>query len=243
MSRTSDARTARALLLIVLLVSAARVLSAQETFKVAHVLRGYDLTVEMKSCGEDEPNVCSGAGRVRIFKQGAATAFQVLDLPSIEITRDTVAYSPRVNAKKRGMYAEEYSFIVEDFNFDGREDLAVCNGRNGGYGGPSYNVFLFDPHTRKFVEHRRLSKLTEDGYLGLFFVDPQRKQLVASSKSGCCYHETERYRFVGNRPVLVEKVTEDAHVGEGFVELTTKRLVRGRWVTTVRKEKIKDDHN
>jgi hypothetical protein len=234
-----SARTLLATALLLLL--AARVSSGQETFKVQHAVRGYELTVHLSSCG-DEEDKCSGPALVRIFRKGAAAPFQSLSLPSVEIYKETVEHNDEANPNPRGLYAEEYSFVGNDFNFDGLEDFAVCNGREGGYGGPSYNVFLFDKPSGRFVENRRLSRLTEGVYLGLFFPDAKKKRLTAYSKSGCCYHETDVFAVVGNRPVLVEKVVEDATswggAEEGFVLVTTKRKVKGRWVVTRKKEKL-----
>ena len=225
-----------------LLALAPRASSAQETFKVRSALRGYDLTVSLSSCG-DEKHACSGPALVRIYRKGAAAPLQSLSLPSVEVYRDTVEHNDGASPKPRRLYAEEYSFIGDDFNFDGAEDLAVCNGREGGYGGPSYDVFLFDKRSRRFVKSRALSGLTEAPYLGLFFPDAKKRRLTAYSKSGCCYHETEVYAVVSNRPVLSEKVVEDATpwggAPEGFVLVTTKRRVRGRWVVSTKKEKLR----
>jgi hypothetical protein len=225
-----------------LLLLAAHVSPAQETFKVRKALRGYELTVHLSSCG-DEENRCSGPALVKIFRKGEAAAFQSLSLPSVEIYRETVEHNDETGQNRRGLYAEEYSFVGNDFNFDGLEDFAVCNGREGGYGGPSYNVFLFDRKSGRFVESPRLSRLTEGVYLGLFFPDAKKRRLTAHSKSGCCYHETDVFAVVNNRPVLVEKVVEDATpwggAPEGFVLVTTKRKVRGRWVKTTKKEKLR----
>lgn len=225
----------RTLLLASLALLAARVSHAQESFEVRDALRGYVLKVRVTDCGREE-HVCSGPAQVQVFKKGAAAPAQSLSLPSVEVHRETVAHNAGTNPKPRGLYAEEYSFVGEDFNFDGVEDLAVCNGRHGGYGGPSYDVFLFDRATRRFVASPRLSELTEGPYLGLFFADRKRRRLTAHSKSGCCYHETDVFRVVNNRPVLVEKVVEDAThgagAGEGFVLVTTKKRVNGRWVVS-----------
>ena len=224
-----------------LLLLAAHVSSAQETLKVRKALRGYEMTVRLSSCGDDEDK-CSGPALIRIFRKGEAAAFQSLRLPSVEIYRETVEHNDETSPNRRGLYAEEYSFVGDDFNFDGLEDFAVCNGREGGYGGPSYNVFLFDRKSGRFVESRALSRLTEGGYLGLFFPEPKKRRLRAHSKSGCCYHETDYFAVVGNRPVLVEKVIEDATswggAPEGFVLVTTKKRVKGRWVVTRKKEKL-----
>jgi hypothetical protein len=238
-SMRPSARTLSAALLLLLL--AARVSSGQETLRVQKALRGYDLTVNLSGCG-DEADKCSGPALVRIFRKGEAAPFQTLSLPRVEIYRETVEHNDETGAKPRGLYEEEYSFVGGDFNFDGLEDFAVCNGREGGYGGPSYNVFLFDKKTGRFAENPRLSRLTEGGYLGLFFPDPKTKRLRVHSKSGCCYHETEFYALVNNRPVLVEKIIEDATpwggAPEGFVLVTTKRRVKGRWVVKTKKEKL-----
>src|SRR5919205_1174322 len=150
---------------------------------------------------------------------------------NVELYKDTAAFSPETSEKPRGLYEEEYSFVFDDFNFDGREDLAVCNGRDSGYGGPSYTVFLFDARAGRFNESRALSRLAEGEYLGLFFTDAKRRTLTAYSKGGCCYHETKVFRVVGDRPVLVEQVIEDATswggAPEGYVLITTKKKVRG----------------
>jgi hypothetical protein len=48
---------------------------------------------------------------------------------------------------------------------------------------------------------------------------------------------------VNNRPVLVEEVIEDATLesgaGEGRVLVTTRRRVRGRWVVTRKRERLR----
>ena len=223
-----------------LLLAAAGVSRAQESFKVRNALRGYELAVNLSTCGDEEDR-CSGPALVRIFRMGAAAPFQSLSLPSVEIYRDTVEHDDRDGSHPRGLYAGENSFVGGDFNFDGLEDFAVCNGREGGYGGPSYDVFLFDRKSRRFVGNRRLSRLTEGPYLGLFLLDAKKRRLTAQSKSGCCYHETEVYAVVNNRPVLVEKVVEDAmsRAAQGFVLVTTKRRFRGRWVVSTKKERLR----
>ncbi|HEX8559585.1 MAG TPA: hypothetical protein VF668_15890 [Pyrinomonadaceae bacterium] len=249
MNTTRTRPAARALLkaaalttTVMTLLLGARAASGQETFDVRGALRAYDLKVTMGDCG-DEPEVkCSGPARVRVFKKGARPSppLQTLDLPNVEVYRDTAEYNPATSPGRRALYAEEYSFVGEDFNFDGLEDLAVCNGRNGGYGGPSYTVFLFDRRSGRFAESRALSRLNEGEYLGLFSRDPKRKRLTTLSKSGCCYHETEVYSVVNNRPVLVEEVIEDATgAGEGSVLVTTRRKVKGRWVVNRRREKVR----
>lgn len=237
----------RIVVLMLLSIPATHAASAQEVFRVGHASKKYDLLIRFAECSapeqEGDSETCSGAARVSLYRKGVKSPFQTLSLPSVEIYRVAPADNPEPGAKPRGGDAEVNGVVFDDFNFDGAEDLAVCNGRGGGYGGPSYDVFIFDRRSQRFVENRRLSRLTE-GYLGLFDPDPKRKLLVAYSKSGCCYHQTEKYKMVNNRPVLVEKITEQAsgREGGGFdVVTTTRRLVNGRWVKTVSKKVDKEN--
>ena len=216
---------------------------AQETFKIGSSSAVYDIVVTIDRCDEEQKslNLCIGPGRVSIYRKGMAFPFQVLSLKNINVNKDQLAYNPEIDRTTRKLYDDEYSFIFGDFNFDGKEDLAICNGRNGGYGAPSYNVYLYNGTSSKFVENVSLSKLTE-GYLGLFFVDSRKRQLLAYSKSGCCHHETEVYKVLRNKPVLVEKIIEEASGDDArgyVVVLTTRKLVNGTWVKRVSKKKIK----
>lgn len=230
----------RSLLLIAcFLLLVAQNAFAQETFEMRNASREYDLKVRLASCGESDAadessNTCHGAARISLYRKRAKSPFQVLHLSDVELYRDTIAYNPKLTSKQRRLYGEEYGFVFDDFDFDGHQDLAVCNGRNGGYGGPSYSVYLFNPRTGKFALNRKLSELTEGAYLGLFMLKPKKKHLVVFSKSGCCLHEIDTFRVVKQRPVLVEKEIEDA-LGEEVV-ITTRRLVNGKWRKRVRTE-------
>lgn len=242
-----------ALLLTCLLASAAcaRAAPAAETVKVRDASKKYDLEVSVEGCGgarrSNDANQCSGRASVRLFRRGSRTPFQVLRLPNVELYKDTAAYSPETSAKPRGLYAEEYTFVFDDFNFDGREDLAICNGRHGGYGGPSYTVFLFDARAGRFVESRPLSRLADGPYLGLFFPDPKSRTLTTFSKDGCCYHEIRTFEVAGDRPVLVEYVIEDATpeggAPDGYEIVTRKKRAGRRWVVTRKKVKLDDNQN
>lgn len=221
---------------------------AQQTFEIKSGSAVYDIEVKIDRCDEErkrfDPSDCTGPGQVNIYRKSSAVPFQVLKLKNIEVHKDQLAYNSEIDKSVRKLYDDEYSFVFGDFNFDANEDLAVCNGRNGGYGGPSYSVYLYNVKTKKFVLNVRLSKLTEGAYLGLFFVESKKRQLVAYSKSGCCYHETDVYRVVRNQPVLVEKVIEEASGDDAtgyVVVITTRKLVNGKWIKRVRKKKFKEE--
>ena len=51
---------------------------------------------------------------------------------------------------------------VGDFNFDGFEDVAILNSNFGGYGGPTYTVFLWSSKTGTFGLSPELSRMTEE---------------------------------------------------------------------------------
>jgi hypothetical protein len=231
-----------AALLLLLPLTTAR---AQESFRTQHASARYDALVRVAGCGgadqDREESVCSGPGAVSLYRKGAAEPFQTLRLPNVLFDKRSVADEPGAADPPYGLYSAEYGLVFRDFNFDGREDLAVCNGRDSAYGGPSYTVFLFKRGSGRFVESRSLSELAEGAYLGLFTPDPKRRVLTVFSKSGCCYHRTDTYRVVNDRAVLVEQLIEDATpwggAGDNFVLITTRKKVGRRWV--VRTKRVK----
>ena len=46
----------------------------------------------------------------------------------------------RVNTAQ--LYDYQGTIVVDDYNFDGREDLAAQTGQDGPYGGPTFSIFL-----------------------------------------------------------------------------------------------------
>lgn len=221
-------------LLIVIILTLATMASAQKVFLMKDASKNFDVKVTVSSCEDD---TCEGAGSVELFTKDGKS-FQKLTMANIFLE---LGPDQRPTANLIELYGENNSGIVfDDYNFDGREDLAVRNGNEGGYGGPSYDVFLSSKRTGKFVRHQALTRLASEN-LGLFTVDKKAKQLETFTKSGCCWHETTRYKFTGEKLVKVYIFTEDAAGGDGkYVYLTTKRLVGNRWTTTTKKALIKD---
>jgi hypothetical protein len=78
--------------------------------------------------------------------------------------------------------------------------------------------------------------------LGLFEVDKEKKQLETFNKSGCCWHQTTRYRVAYDIPRVVSVRTEDAMRGDGKVVVTTETMVDGRWIKTVKTKKLEEDN-
>lgn len=135
-------------------------------------------------------------------------------------------------------YGDQSLLFFEDFNFDGRQDLAVRNGSEGGYGGPSYDIYLSDPKSPLLVFNPSFSSLTRDEQLGMFAVDPVAKRLHTSSKSGCCWHQYATWQIENNEPVMVaEKIVAAQMPSEakpymplGYMDVTDRALKDRQWV-------------
>ena len=203
-----------------------------EDISVPKASKQYDVVIKDVTCGDQASanvnNLCSGEGVVHILATGTSKVIQSIKPPYLKVFKDTPAFSSALNQKQRSMYAQTYAVVIEDFNFDGRDDVALWTGDESGYGGPSYDVYLLNPKTQQFVHSPALSKLSTEPYLGLFAV--KNKRLIASSKSGCCHHETEEYTVVRNKPVLVKKTVEQLDDSQKYITRTVKSKYKGKWV-------------
>ena len=201
----------------------------QKSFLLKNVSAVFDVKIEIAAC---EAETCEGKAAVYLTKKGASAAFQTIQMPNmfLELGADQ---KPTANLIE--LYGENNSGVIfDDFNFDGTDDIALRNGNDGAYGGPSYDVYLVVKPSGKFVRNAALTELASSS-LGLFTIDKKAKTIETFNKSGCCYHETARYQVIYNRPKKVYEFIEDAAGGDGTkVILTTKTLVGGKWRTKVK---------
>lgn len=213
-------------------------LAQKHTFEIRNASKYFDVKIEMT--GECDDYACEGPGTFSFYKKGGTKAYQV-----IEMANTYAAFGeggkPLVNSTM--LYDEQGVVNVDDYNFDGMEDIALRSGNEGSYGGPSYRVYLSNRAKGQFVYSRDFSELAEK--LGMFDIDKKTRTLETFDKSGCCWHITERYKVVGNKPVKVYEKVEDAmgydeKTNMRIVTITTKTLVKGRWVTKVVRKKEKD---
>lgn len=199
---------------------------AQQKFDIKNASKSYDVRLEVAKCNDWK---CEGDAKFSIFKKGQRKPFQVVKTP----TEFMIEEARRTNTKL--MYDYQSAVFFEDYNFDGIEDLAIRDGNNGGYGGPSYQIYLFSPKSRKFVHNDPITDLNQGEYLGMMEVDKKKKVLRTFSKSGCCWHQTKEYAFINNRPKKVYEWTQDATIpDENNVQITTKRLIKGKWITSTK---------
>lgn len=197
---------------------------AQQKFDIKGASSFFDIKIAVATC---EDGSCKGKASYSFYKKGGKTPYQVINLPDTYVELDENG-KPNVNATL--LYDKQSAVNVGDYNFDGMEDVAICNGTNGSYGMPSYSVYLSSKAAGKFVYNKPFSALGQ--HLGMFEVDAEKKVLRTFDKSGCCWHITEEYAVVNNRPQKMLEITEDATIAdETKMKVTTRRFVKGRWQT------------
>lgn len=200
---------------------------AQKTFELKDASKYFDIKIKVAKC---EDGFCSGKTSFSFYKKGGTTPYQVINLPDTQIQLDE---NGNAQANISMLYDNQSAVNIGDFNFDGMEDVAVCDGANGSYGGPSYQVYLSSKSAGKFVYNKAFTDLGQ--HLGMFEIDSKKKVLRIFDKSGCCWHVTEEYSVVGGKPVKVFVEEEDATIAdETKVKVTTKTLVKGKWQTKVK---------
>lgn len=199
----------------------------QKSFEIKSASKYFDINVDVAKCDD---NYCSGAAKFSFFKKGGTKPYQVIGLDDTQIQLSESG-QPLTNVTL--LYDEQSVISVADYNFDGMEDVAICDGANGSYGGPSYRVYLSSRAAGKFIFSKEFSALGE--HLGMFNVDAKKKRLKTFDKSGCCYHIEEEFAVIKNRPVKVRSVEEEVSVSDDQrVKITTKTLVGGKWKTAVK---------
>lgn len=214
-------------LLFVLILLFATSAFAQKTFELKDASKYFDIKVNVAKCDD---SYCSGKATFSFYKKGGTVPYQVISLPDTLVQLGEGG-EPLANVTM--LYDAQSVVNIGDYNFDGMDDVAICDGSNGSYGSPSYRIYLSSRAVGKFVYNPRFSDLGR--HLGMFEVHKAKKRLRIFDKSGCCWHVTEEYSVVGNRPVKVFSEEEDATIAdETKVKVTTKILVRGNWKTSVK---------
>ena len=192
----------------------------------------YQFDISLLNWGEQDW-AAAGPAIINIIDKRSQRSVQQLRLDNVYMAHGDDG-KPLVNSAR--LYDLQGVINVADFDFDGHADLAIQNGNDGPYGGPTYSVYLYDNASKQFVLNDELSTLTGET-LGMFQVDAKRKRLRTFAKSGCCYHETTYYQFdARHRLQAVERLIEDAQDPAGKqVRVTRETLVNGRWKTSTRR--------
>src|SRR5688500_5198982 len=123
------------LILVFLLLYATSVL-AQHKFELRNASKYFDIEVNVAGCDEHS---CKGRASFSFFRKGNAKPYQVINLPDTYVQLEDEGV-PLVNVSM--LYDKQSVVNIGDFNFDGMEDVAICDGTNGSYNGPSYRIYL-----------------------------------------------------------------------------------------------------
>ncbi len=199
---------------------------AQKTFELKNSSKVYNVRLAIENCDE---NVCNGEAKVSIFKKGVKKAFQTLKTDTEFMVQGAKRLNPKI------LYDYRSLVFFEDYNFDGIKDLAIRDGNHNADEGPSYQIYLFSPKTKRFVHNRAFTDLNQTKYIGAMEVDNKKKVLRVFSRSYSRWYSIEEFKVVKrNRLKKVYQWTEDATIrDEKRVKLMTKRLIKGKWQTKI----------
>ncbi len=204
-----------------------QIVNAQDRFRLNDASERFDVDLLIENCPSVGFELC-GPMTVRFFLKGNVHPFQSIRVPSTNIWDDV----PKANIIRR--YDDQSTINFGDFNFDGIDDIAICDGADGGYGMPSYRVYLYTPSKKRFVFSPSFTRMNGGG-LGMFETDKKKKMHFVFTKSGCCWHQTQGFDVSRGRPRRVYELTENATYGDvSEVEITAGKLIRGRWRTWVK---------
>lgn len=206
-------------------------LYGQGRFKLTDASKFVDVQIDVNKC--DQYSTC-GPMYVSFFHKGRSTRFQTIRLRKTQMW-DRI---PKANVINR--YDDQSVINFGDFNFDGVDDVAICDGSDGGYGMPSYRVYLFSKTKHRFVYSRSFTRMNYGG-LGMFETNRRKKMHFVFTKSGCCWHQMQGFDVYRGVPRKIYEFTEDAAYGDGsIVEITTEKLIHGKWRTWIKHVKFED---
>jgi|SRR5690554_4748599 len=124
------------------------------------------------------------------------------DLPFHLINENNETYA---NIKELP-YGDQSVLFYEDYNFDGKKDLALMSGYHSCYGGPAFDIYLA---TNLGFEYNSNFSVLSNEYCGMFEVDGKSQTLYTMVKSGCCWHRFSEYKVIDNEPKIFKSVTHD----------------------------------
>ncbi|RAK66132.1 XAC2610-related protein [Hymenobacter edaphi] len=170
-------------------------------------------------------NDTSGVGWIAVYDQ---TKQPLIKLESTELYVEPDYQRPGA-AVARIPYAEQHWLISNDFNFDGRPDLAIQDGHNSCRGNVSFQVYLATP--TGFAHNEAFTDLAQS-YCGMFEVDAERKR-ISVQQAGSWGGEETQFSVRNNELFVVSRYREDQSQ-DPFVtysreEWNGQRLVSTEW--------------
>ena len=169
------------------------------------VLLGQEFTITDFSDKFYAKIILNDGQRLEVFKEGKISIFRKIDdveLFSIESNTITIDIEEKFfNKKTIDIPAEKQSTIIyTDFDFDGKNDFAICTDWSSK--GPAYSIFLFKDS--EFIFDSEFTKIIQSSQ-GNFDLNPDNKSIWITSSGGCCYRSFSSFSVVDGRPKLVEE--------------------------------------
>ncbi|AUC77057.1 XAC2610-related protein [Olleya sp. Bg11-27] len=178
-----------------------------------------------------------------VFKKGSISIFKtdttksIITIQSEELTID---FDTDGNIQTNVLeipYGNQSIIIAKDFNFDGLPDLAIMDGQNSCYHGPSFQIYL---QTGDRLKHSpEFTRLAQD-YCGMFFIDYDNQTIHTSTKSGCCWHQYSEFKVEYNAPVAV-KILEIGLSADGILEDHLEKTRVGNQMVEKKYNALSDD--
>ncbi|GAB7527620.1 hypothetical protein PS3A_00240 [Pseudomonas sp. 3A(2025)] len=199
--------------------------AAKKTWNLQDFSTQYRATLEIVDSDEVfRPGIISVYG-----KNSKAPLFYV---QSDELVLDVNPDTGKVKANVQQLpYGEQSVLIHDDFNFDGIKDLAIMDGQNSCYHGPSFQIFL---GTANGFKHSDAFTELAQNYCGMFQFDPQTRQINTMTKDGCCSHWYATYSIQDGEPVMQSETMIDQTSASGLARETHSVNRNGKMVGTER---------
>lgn len=182
--------------LTLLIVIISLPLSAQTAYEVLDFSDKYYGKIVLDDTQENE---FLKSGRISIYS--SKTNKEVVKIVSEELTLDFDKEGAVKTNVKELTYGEQSVIIYEDFNFDGKKDLAIMDGKNSCSEGPSFQIYLETNNTLKHSpEFTRLGQ----EYCGMFQIDYESNTISTYTNNGCCWHQFSEFKVENNKPVVIK---------------------------------------
>ncbi|POA29999.1 MULTISPECIES: hypothetical protein [unclassified Pseudomonas] len=126
-----------------------------------------------------------------------------------------------------------------DFNFDGRQDLAIRNGTDPKVDGQAhFDVYLQEPQQTRWVLNAALTDLAKESN-GMFSVSPTDGILHSQTDRGCCWMRVTQWKMRDGELVRLHSYTqeevpptefgENSSMPRGYMLRTTGDWKDGQW--------------
>lgn len=199
--------------------------SAQQRFQIIGFSDRYEGFLEIAKGYEEE---VFKKGRISIIEQ--KTKKKLFTIESEELSYDLDGDGKVITNVSEIPYGEQSIIISGDFNFDRRPDLAIMDGQNSCYHGPSFQIYL---ETDKGLVHsEEFTRLAQE-YCGMFSVNDDDKTISTMTKSGCCWHEFSLFRVEDNIPIVIEIFEQGVNADGYTMQIKETKRVGGRLVEKV----------